>query len=193
MELIRRLEAFIPWNDQEVRDKEETLRRLKSGEALLDRSNTSAHLTASAWVVSPDRRQVLMAYHNLYDSWAWLGGHADGEEDLLSVALKEVREESGLQDVRPLTEDIFSVEILAVAGHEKKGQFVSSHLHLNVTYLLEADPAHPVRCKEDENKAVGWFTLEGAIAASKEPWFQERVYQKLNEKLVEFCRKTESN
>lgn len=193
MELIRRLEAFIPWNDQEVRDKEETLRRLKSGEALLDRSNTSAHLTASAWVVSPDRRQVLMAYHNLYDSWAWLGGHADGEEDLLSVALKEVREESGLQDVRPLTEDIFSVEILAVAGHEKKGQFVSSHLHLNVTYLLEADPTQPVRCKEDENQAVGWFTLEGAIAASKEPWFQERVYQKLNEKLVEFCRKTESN
>ena len=193
MELIRRLEAFIPWNDQEVRDKEETLRRLKSGEALLDRSNTSAHLTASAWVVSPDRRQVLMAYHNLYDSWAWLGGHADGEEDLLSVALKEVREESGLQDVRPLTEDIFSVEILAVAGHEKKGQFVSSHLHLNVTYLMEADPTQPVRCKEDENQAVGWFTPEGAIAASKEPWFQERVYQKLNEKLVEFCRKTESN
>lgn len=193
MELIRRLEAFIPWNDQEVRDKEETLRRLKSGEALLDRSNTSAHLTASAWVVSPDRRQVLMAYHNLYDSWAWLGGHADGEEDMLSVALKEVREESGLQDVRPLTEDIFSVEILAVAGHEKKGQFVSSHLHLNVTYLLEADPTQPVRCKEDENQAVGWFTPEGAISASKEPWFQERVYQKLNEKLVEFCRKTESN
>ena len=193
MELIRRLEAFIPWNDQEVRDKEETLRRLKSGEALLDRSNTSAHLTASAWVVSPDRRQVLMAYHNLYDSWAWLGGHADGEEDMLSVALKEVREESGLQDVRPLTEDIFSVEILAVAGHEKKGQFVSSHLHLNVTYLLEADPTQPVRCKEDENQAVGWFTPEGAIAASKEPWFQERVYQKLNKKLVEFCRKTESN
>ena len=191
MELIRRLEAFIPWNDQEVRDKEETLRRLKSGEALLDRSNTSAHLTASAWVVSPDRRQVLMAYHNLYDSWAWLGGHADGEEDMLAVALKEVREESGLKNVRPLTEDIFSLEILAVAGHEKKGQFVSSHLHLNVTYLLEADPADPVRCKEDENKAVGWFTLDDAIAASKEPWFQERVYQKLNAKLVEFCRKSE--
>lgn len=191
MELIRELEAFIPWNDQEARDKEETLGRLKSGEALLDRSNTTAHLTASAWVVSPDRTQVLMAYHNLYDSWAWLGGHADGEEDMLSVALREVREESGLTKVRPVTEDIFSVEILAVAGHEKKGKFVSSHLHLNVTYLLEADPADPVRCKEDENKAVGWFTLEGAIAASKEPWFQERVYQKLNAKLVEFCRKTE--
>ena len=183
MELIRRLEAFIPWNDQEVRDKEETLRRLKSGEALLDRSNTSAHLTASAWVVSPDRRQVLMAYHNLYDSWAWLGGHADGVEDMLSVALKEVREESGLQDVRPLTEDIFSVEILAVAGHEKKGQFVSSHLHLNVTYLLEADPAQPIHHKPDENKAVRWFPLEEAVAASSEKWMRETVYQKLNDKL----------
>ena len=193
MELIRAIEAYIPWNDQEARDKEETLRRLKSGEALLDRSNTSAHMTASAWVVSPDRQKVLMAYHNLYDSWAWLGGHADGDADMLAVALKEVREESGLKNVRPLTEDIFSLEILAVAGHEKKGQFVSSHLHLNVTYLLEADPTQPVRCKEDENQAVGWFTPEGAIAASKEPWFQERVYQKLNEKLVEFCRKTESN
>ena len=191
MELIRAIEAYMPWNDQEARDKEETLRRLKSGEALLDRSNTSAHMTASAWVVSPDRQKVLMAYHNLYDSWAWLGGHADGDADMLAVALKEVREESGLKNVRPLTEDIFSLEILAVAGHEKKGQFVSSHLHLNVTYLLEADPADPVRCKEDENKAVGWFTLDGAIAASKEPWFQERVYQKLNAKLVEFCRKSE--
>ena len=191
MELIRAIEAFTPWNDQEARDKEETLRRLKSGEALLDRSNTSAHMTASAWVVSPDRKEVLMAYHNLYDSWAWLGGHADGESDMLAVALKEVREESGLKNVRPLSEDIFSLEILAVTGHEKKGEFVSSHLHLNVTYLLEADPADPVRCKEDENKAVGWFPLEGAIAASKEPWFQERVYQKLNAKLVEFCRKTE--
>ena len=191
MELIRAIEAFTPWNDQEARDKEETLRRLKSGEALLNRSNTSAHMTASAWVVSPDRKEVLMAYHNLYDSWAWLGGHADGEADMLTVALKEVQEESGLKNVRPLSEDIFSLEILAVTGHEKKGEFVSSHLHLNVTYLLEADPAHPVRCKEDENKAVGWFPLEGAIAASKEPWFQERVYQKLNAKLVEFCRKTD--
>ena len=191
MELIHAIEAYMPWNDQEAGDKEETLRRLKSGEALLDRSNTSAHMTASAWVVSPDRQKVLMAYHNLYDSWAWLGGHADGDADMLAVALKEVREESGLKNVQPLTEDIFSLEILAVTGHEKKGQFVSSHLHLNVTYLLEADPADPVRCKEDENKAVGWFTLDGAIAASKEPWFQERVYQKLNAKLVEFCRKSE--
>lgn len=184
MDFLRAVQAYQPWNEQEARDKAELLRRLESGEALLERSNLAAHMTASAWVVSPDRSQVLMAYHNLYDSWAWLGGHADGERDLLSVALREVREESGLTDVRPVTEDIFSLEILPVAGHEKKGQYVPSHLHLNVTFLLEADPTAPVRCKEDENSRVGWFTLEGGVQASSEPWFQARIYNKLNAKLA---------
>lgn len=191
MELISAIEAYRPWNQQEQQDQTELLRRLKSGESLLDRENRSAHFTASAWVVSPQRDQVLMAYHNLYDSWAWLGGHADEEADLLSVAIREVREESGLVDVRPVLEDIFSLEILCVNGHEKRGEYVPSHLHLNVTYLLEADPKAPVRCKADENKGVAWFRLDQAVSASREPWFQERVYQKLNAKLVEFCRMAE--
>ena len=83
----------------------------------------------------------------------------------------------------PLFEDIFSLEILTVSGHEKQGRYVSSHLHLNVTYLLEADPTAPLRCKEDENSCLAWFSPEGAIAASSEPWLRERVYRKLNEKL----------
>ncbi len=183
MDLTRRLQAYRPWNEQEARDRDELLRRLNTGEELYSRSNPSAHLTASAWVVSPDRRQVLMAYHDLYDSWAWLGGHADGERDLLSVALREVCEESGLTDVRPVSKEIYSVEILSVDGHEKRGQYVSSHLHLNVTYLLEADPAAPVRPMPGENSHVGWFTPEDALAASSEPWFRERIYQKLIDKL----------
>lgn len=184
MDLYSAIAAYVPWNEQERRDRDEVLRRLGSGEALLERSNLSAHMTASGWVVSPDRTKVLMAYHNLYNSWAWLGGHADGEADLLGVAMREVREESGLKEVRPVEEDIFSLEILAVDGHEKKGQYVPSHLHLNVTFLLEADPAQPIRCKTDENSGVAWFTPEDAIAASSEKWFQERVYQKLASKVV---------
>ena len=96
-------------------------------------------MTASAWVVNKDRSKILLAYHNIYDSWAWLGGHADGEKDLLKVALKEVAEESGVKNIKPVSEDILSVEILTVDGHEKKGVYVPSHLHLNVTYLIEAD------------------------------------------------------
>lgn len=183
MELLNQLEQYRPFNEQEARDREELLRRIRSGGELYTRDNAAAHFTASAWVVSPNRDQVLMAYHNLYDSWAWLGGHADGERDLLSVAMREVREESGLVQLRPVSRDIYSLEILTVNGHEKHGRYVSSHLHLNLTYLLEADPAAPLRCKPDENSRVGWFSLEEAIKASSEPWFRQRIYSKLNAKL----------
>ena len=184
--LLEELEQYRPWNEQEERDRTELLRRLRSGEDLYTRDNSAGHLTASAWVVSPDRRRVLMAYHNIYDSWSWLGGHADGDHDLLAVALREVREESGLTAVRPVSRSIYSVEILTVGGHEKRGAYLSSHLHLYVTYLLAAVPADPVRCKPDENSRVGWFGLEEAVAASTEPWFRERIYKKLNEKLAGF-------
>ena len=183
MNLRDQILTFVPQNEQEQRDKQELLAWLDSGIDIYSRRCNAAHLTASAWVVSPDRRQVLMAYHNLYDSWAWLGGHADGERDLLAVALREVREESGLAAVRPVSPDIYSLEILTVDGHEKRGVYVSSHLHLNVTFLLEADPAEPVRCKPDESSRVDWFTPEEAVAASSEPWFRQRIYRKLNEKL----------
>lgn len=184
MSFLSQIEAYQPWNEQESADREVLLARMRRGEELYTRANPDAHLTASAWVVSPDRKQVLMAYHNLYGSWAWLGGHADGQQDLLAAAIREVQEESGLTEVYPVTPDIFSLEILTVDGHEKLGRYVSSHLHLNVTYLLEADPTLPVRCKPDENSRVGWFGLEEAVAASTEPWFQQRIYKKLNAKLL---------
>ena len=181
--LLEELEAYRPWNDQEERDRAELLRRLRSGEALYTRDNAAGHLTASAWVVSPDRTQVLMAYHNLYDSWSWLGGHADGETDLLAVAIREVKEEAGIRHVQPVSKEIFSLESLTVEGHVKRGCYVSSHLHLNVTYLLEADSDEAVAIKADENSGVAWFTPEEALVKSTEPWFVEHVYAKLLEKI----------
>ena len=179
MELIEALERFEPWNEQEERDRAELLRRLRGGEELYSRENPAGHLTASAWVVSPDRTQVLMAYHNLYNSWAWLGGHADGQRDLLSVSMREVREESGLTQVRPVSPAIYSVEILTVDGHEKRGRYIPSHLHLNCTYLIQADDTEPLRVKPDENSGVRWFTPQEALDACTEPWMRDRIYQKL--------------
>ena len=181
--LISALQAYNPWNEQEKKDLQLILTCLEGCADIFTRENALAHMTASAWVVNPVRDKVLMAYHNIYDSWSWLGGHADGDTDLLRVALREVTEESGIQAVRPLSASPFSVESLTVDGHIKRGQYVSSHLHLNVTYLLEADDAEALRICEDENKGVAWFSLEGALAASTEPWFVKRIYTKLNEKL----------
>ena len=185
MELREEIRRYEPFNEQEREDKEEILRQMEQADHILTRDNRNAHITVSAWIMDRDRKKVLMAYHNLYQSWAWLGGHADGDADLKAVALKEIREESGLESVRFVTEDIFSLEILTVDGHEKRGSYVPSHLHLNVSYLLETDEEEVLRIKPDENSGVRWFSLEEALAACSEPWMIERVYKKLNAKVRE--------
>ena len=175
--------AYVPFNEQEAHDKALILWFLDHNPDAFQRSNTLAHMTASAWAVNPARDSVLMVYHRIYDSWSWTGGHADGETDLLKVALRELREETGVTHLRPVSRDIYSLEVLTVDGHEKHGAYVSSHLHLNVTYLIEADERDALHICEAENSGVRWFSLEDALKASSEPWFVERIYKKLNEKL----------
>ena len=183
MKIIEEIKKYRPCNAQEQRDQALILDFLeKNGDAFL-RSNLLAHMTASSWIVNPERTKTLMVYHNLYDSWSWTGGHADGETDLLSVALREAREETGIEHVRPLSPEIFSLEVLTVDGHEKRGEYVPSHLHMNVTYLLEAEESDTLHACREENSGVAWFTLEEALKASSEPWFVERIYKKLNNKL----------
>ena len=176
--------AFRPYNEQEETEKRLMLQYMDTFPDLLTRENEMAHFTASCWIVNPARTHALMAFHNLYQSWAWLGGHADGEADLLAVALKEANEESGVT-ARPVLRDIFSVEILGVPGHVKRGKYVSSHLHLNVTYLLEADEEQTLHEKPDENSGVRWFALRDVIPNTREPEMRV-VYQKLMDKLKTF-------
>ena len=184
MGIYEQIKAYRPWNEQERQDQAVILAFLDKNPDAFYRTNLLAHMTASAWVVNPQRSKALMVYHRLYDSWSWTGGHADGEEDLLAVALREVREETGVQRLRPVTEEIYSLEVLTVDGHEKRGQYVPSHLHLNLTYLLEAEEEQPLRVCEAENSGVAWFSLADALSVSTEPWFVERIYKKLNEKLL---------
>lgn len=183
MKIVKDIEKYRPSNEQERHDQALILDFLNRNEDAFLRSNRLAHMTASAWIVNPARTKTLMVYHKLYDSWSWTGGHADGETDLLAVALKEAREETGIVHVRPVSGEIFSLEVLTVDGHEKRGEYVSSHLHLNVTYLLEAEESDTLRICKEENSGVAWFTLEEALKASTEPWFVERIYKKLNGKL----------
>ena len=183
MGLIHDIENYIPVNEQEENDKEVMLDYMQKNSDYLTRENEVAHFTTSIWTINKERTKTLMVYHNIYDSWSWIGGHADGEEDLASVALRELKEETGVESVTLVCKEIFSLEILTVDGHMKKGKYVPSHLHFNVTYLAEADEDQMLIVNEDENKGVKWFSFEDAIKASSEPWMVERVYRKLIKKV----------
>ena len=185
MEKLRKeIETYLPFNEQEEQDQRQFLRLLEHMPDLLTRENDVAHITVSAWIVNLDRTKVLMAYHNIYQSWAWLGGHADGNPDVRQVIRKEIEEESGLTDIRFLTDDIFSLESLTVDGHEKRGTYISSHLHLNLTFLLEADEHLPLRIKPDENSQIGWINISEIAEKSTEKWFVDRIYFKLCQKVL---------
>jgi ADP-ribose pyrophosphatase len=180
--LFKSIKAYTSYNEQEKKDKEVFLSCIKVFEDVLTRNNEVAHITSSAFTVNRAKDKVLMIYHNIYNSWSWIGGHADGDKDLLAVAMKELREETGVVNCRPITTDIFSLDILTVLGHTKRGKYVSPHLHLSVAYLIEADENDLLRVKEDENSGVQWIPIDEVITYSSEPHMQ-KVYQKLIAKI----------
>lgn len=180
MNLRKQIENYKPRNEQEVADKDLMLEFIEKFDDVLTRKNRMGHFTASSWIVNKERTKVIMIYHNIYKSWAWTGGHCDGDEDLLHVALKEVEEETGLKNIKVLTPQIASLEILTVDGHIRRGEFVSSHVHLNCTFLLEADEKEPLKIAPDENSGVEWVGIDEAIEKSSEPKMVE-IYKKLND------------
>ena len=181
MGIAEDLRAFSPSCEQEAADRDFILQRLASDPEAFDRTSP-AHMACSIWTVNPTFTQTLLVYHNIYDSWSWVGGHADGELDLAAVAARELAEETGVTRARLVDAGaggIASLEVLTVDGHVKRGHYVGSHLHLNVTYLFVADPSLALRKKPDENSGVRWVALDEVFALSSEPWMCERVYEKL--------------
>ena len=181
--LKNNIENFIPYNEQEEVDKKIMLNYIKDFDDVLTRQNEYGHFTSSAFVLNKDRSKILMAYHRIYNSWAWVGGHSDGDNDLLYVAMKEAKEETGIKNVVPISKDIYSLELINVNGHEKRGKSVGSHVHLNVTYLLEADENEEIHIKEDENSGVRWIPINKILESSSEPWVRDRVYAKIIDKM----------
>lgn len=191
MYYIDDLERFVPASDQEQAEWELTLKLAKeSPKSILERHSKAYHMTSSGLIMNQTLDKILMVHHNIYKTWAWTGGHADGDDDLLKVAIKEGKEETGLQNLKVLSDRIATVDILPVYAHIKKGQAVPTHLHLNVSYVLIADENEPLVVNQAENSGVKWVAMDAIDQYSNEPYLVA-IYQKIIKWARELGHKTD--
>jgi 8-oxo-dGTP pyrophosphatase MutT (NUDIX family) len=157
---IKDIITFKPLTEQEEVDQKLIVDFIKKNDNSLTRDNKVAHVSSSGFILNKRMDKALMVYHKIYRSWSWTGGHADGESNLLKVALEEAREETGIENVKPLTEKIVTLDVLPVPSHFKHGKFVSAHLHLSIAYVLIADDTDRLVVKVDENSGVKWMKVK---------------------------------
>lgn len=184
MNIKESIEKFVPFNDQEQYDKEVILKCIETFDDVLTRVNKICHFTCSAFILNKNKDKVLMIHHNIYNSWAWVGGHADGEDDFLCVALREIEEETGLKNVKPIYDDIYAIDVAPIKAHIRKGKYVGTHLHLSVVYLMEADEGESLTIKADENSNVKWIPINDIVSSSEELHMRP-IYQKIIDKLAQ--------
>jgi 8-oxo-dGTP pyrophosphatase MutT (NUDIX family) len=120
----------------------------------LRRECVPGHLTGSAWIVSPDRTRTLLTHHHKLDKWLQLGGHADGDPDLMAVALREAREESGLANVRAVSGEVFDVDRHWIPARKTE----PGHFHYDLRFMIEADPEESLVIS-NESKDLAWVEV----------------------------------
>lgn len=164
----RTIASYRPQDAREEAEQREMLDLIaREGDRLLSRECAYAHMTASSIIVNHDRSKTLLAFHKIYNSWAWTGGHADGDGDFEAVARREAQEETGIGGLRLLGGSAASLEVLPVWAHVRRGQTVGSHLHLNVSYLFEANEGEPLRVARRKTARWAGFPLRALKRRSR--------------------------
>ncbi|HZZ18828.1 MAG TPA: NUDIX hydrolase [Opitutaceae bacterium] len=141
----------------------QTMRFVTEHPDCLLRTCLKGHLTGSAWIVSPDRRMTLLTHHGKLDKWLQLGGHADGDPDLLAVAMREANEESGLTRIRPVTRALFDVDRHRIPARGDEPE----HWHHDLRFMIEADPAEPLVISS-ESKELSWVEVAKVTSLNPE-------------------------
>jgi 8-oxo-dGTP pyrophosphatase MutT (NUDIX family) len=152
----------------------EIIRFVEAHPDCLLRTCAPGHLTGSAWIVDAPRRRVLLTHHRKLDKWLQPGGHADGDPDLLAVALREAREETGLTRLRAVSPEVFDVDRHRIPPRGA----TPGHWHLDLRFLVEADPAEALIIS-DESHDLAWVDLARVAALNPE------------ESMLRMVRKTE--
>lgn len=128
------------------------------------RACVPGHLTGSAWIVDAARERTLLTHHLKLEKWLQLGGHADGDGDLLAVAMREGSEESGLARLRPVSAEIFDVDRHWIPARKTD----PAHWHYDVRFMIEADPSEPLVRAVNESKELAWVPVNGVTALNPE-------------------------
>lgn len=152
--LLEKLDAYTAFDQAEKRMATVIERFVHAHPRCFERSLEIGHITGSAWIVDRERTHVLLTHHRKLDRWLQLGGHADGDPDILNVAWREAREESGLEEIKPVSEDIFDTDVHRIPATPKE----PTHFHHDVRFLFEADRHAPLVISV-ESKDLAWVPI----------------------------------
>jgi 8-oxo-dGTP pyrophosphatase MutT (NUDIX family) len=166
--------ARRPLGGEESKAVEETIAFIGAHPDCLFRTCLEGHLTGSAWIVSADRTRTLLTHHGKLGKWLQLGGHADGDPDLLAVALREAREESGLSRLALVDTRLFDVDRHWIGGRGPE----PGHWHHDLRFLIEADPAEPLQISP-ESKALAWVDIADVAGLNPEESMSRMVRKTL--------------
>ena len=146
-----------------AKEVKETIRFVEEHEDCLSRTQLAGHLTGSAWVVDESRQRTLLTHHRKLDMWLQLGGHADGDPDLLAVAMREAGEESGLTYLRVVNAGIFDLDRHLIPARKDEPE----HWHFDLRFMIEADPDEPL-IVTSESKDLAWMGIDQVASLNSE-------------------------
>ncbi len=153
-DLLEKLERYQASCDSEEKDRKKILNFVKSNENCFERSNLSGHITGSCWLENYDGEKFLMTEHKKLKKWLPLGGHADGDSDIIRVSIKEAHEESGLKNIELISADIFDLSVHMIPEYKE----VPAHYHYDIRFLLRASKQGEQIQMSDESTDLDWFS-----------------------------------
>lgn len=162
-DLVKCLAAYQTNYPEEQRFVQDFLILLNNEADCFNRSLKTGHLTGSSWIVNHSKDKALLTLHRKLDRWLQLGGHADGEENMINVSTKEAREECGLSSLVLLSERIFDIDIHTIPENAREAR----HYHYDIRYIFEADEREPLTVSK-ESKQLKWVPLKALSTYTKQ-------------------------
>ncbi len=163
-EILRTLDAHSPADEEEARDIQLIKRLIAQHDDILSPSCRGAHITASALVIDPKPRRVLLHFHRKLGRWLQVGGHVDGETDVALAALREAHEETGLPDLAFVPPQAPHLPIDYDAHEIPRHGGQPAHLHLDFRYLLATRQPQALTPAPGESARFHWLTVPEALA-----------------------------